>query len=66
VSLLPLTPGSIGVTEATAAFVFFSFGVTYEVAVSVIFLDRLFGTYLPAVIGWIPAVRMGVPTADTE
>jgi uncharacterized protein (TIRG00374 family) len=66
VSLLPLTPGSMGVTEVTAAFVFFSLGVPYEVAVSAIFLDRLFGTYLPALIGWIPTIRMGFLRSGTE
>jgi uncharacterized protein (TIRG00374 family) len=60
VTLLPLTPGSMGVTEVAAAFVFFSLGVPYEVAVSAVFFDRLFGTYLPALIGWIPTIRMGM------
>lgn len=58
ITVLPLTPGGIGVTEATAALVFVALGVPEEVIVPVIFIDRLLGVYLPALVGWYPAVRL--------
>lgn len=56
VTLLPLTPGGIGITEATATVVFVALGVPGEVAASAIFLDRFLGVYLPALAGWYPAL----------
>jgi hypothetical protein len=58
VTLLPLTPGGVGVTEATATAVFVSLGVPSAAIVPIVFVDRLFGIYLPAVIGWYPAARL--------
>ncbi|MFB6109358.1 MAG: lysylphosphatidylglycerol synthase transmembrane domain-containing protein [Halodesulfurarchaeum sp.] len=58
VTLLPLTPGGIGVTEATATAVFVSLGVPRAAIVPIVFVDRLFGIYLPALIGWYPAARL--------
>jgi uncharacterized protein (TIRG00374 family) len=57
VTILPLTPGGIGVAEATAVAVFVAFGVPEAAIVSVVFLDRVFGVYLPSLLGWIPLVR---------
>jgi uncharacterized protein (TIRG00374 family) len=57
VTLLPLTPGGIGVTEATAAAVFVSLGVPYEAAAATILVDRVLGVYLPSLLGWYPMVR---------
>jgi len=58
VTLLPLTPGGIGVTEATATAVFVALGVPTEVVIPAIFLDRVLGVYLPALAGWYPSVEM--------
>lgn len=58
VTLLPLTPGGIGVTEATATAVFVGLGVPAEAAVPVVVLDRFIGVYLPALGGWYPSVRL--------
>jgi len=60
VTLLPLTPGGIGISEATATLVFVSFGVPESVVVPVIFLDRLLGVYLPSLLGSIPTMRLDV------
>ncbi|WP_335998668.1 lysylphosphatidylglycerol synthase transmembrane domain-containing protein [Halorientalis halophila] len=58
VTLLPLTPGGIGVTEATATAVFVALGVPGEIIVPVVFVDRFLGTYLPAVAGWYPSLKI--------
>ena len=58
VTLLPLTPGGIGVSEATATLVFVALGLPVEVVAPVVFLDRLLGVYLPALAGALPVTRM--------
>jgi uncharacterized protein (TIRG00374 family) len=58
VTLLPLTPGGIGVTEATATAVFVALGVPAETIVPVVFIDRFVGVYLPALAGWYPSLRL--------
>ncbi|MWG33324.1 flippase-like domain-containing protein [Halomarina oriensis] len=58
VTLLPLTPGGIGVTEATATAVFVALGVPAEIVVPVVFLDRFLSVYLPALVGWYPSLRL--------
>ncbi|MDS0261503.1 flippase-like domain-containing protein [Haloarcula sp. S1CR25-12] len=58
ITLLPLTPGGIGVTEATAVAVFTGLGVPESVVIPVIFLDRFLGVYLPALVGWYPTLDM--------
>ena len=57
VTVLPLTPGGIGVTEATAVAVFVALGVPEGAIVTVVFLDRIFGVYLPSLLGWFPLIR---------
>lgn len=66
VTLLPISPGGVGVTEATATAVFVTLGVPGAVVVPAIFVDRILGIYLPAIIGWFPAARLdlGALTAD--
>jgi len=54
VTILPLTPGGVGVAEASATFVLVSLGVSEELAVAVVLVDRVFGVYLPALAGAIP------------
>lgn len=66
VTLLPLTPGGIGVTEATATAVFVTLGVPSSVIVPVVFLDRFLGVYLPALVGWYPSLRMDFSALATE
>ncbi|WP_199243374.1 lysylphosphatidylglycerol synthase transmembrane domain-containing protein [Halopenitus persicus] len=58
VTLLPLTPGGIGVTEATTTVVFVALGVPEGIAASVVLLDRFLGVYLPALAGWYPAASL--------
>nr|WP_282594709.1 lysylphosphatidylglycerol synthase transmembrane domain-containing protein [Halomarina salina] len=58
VTLLPLTPGGIGVTEATATAVFVALGVPAETIVPVVFIDRFVSVYLPALAGWYPSLRL--------
>lgn len=58
VTLLPLTPGGIGITEATASVVFVALGVPSTVAVSVILVDRFLGVYLPSLGGWYPSLSI--------
>jgi uncharacterized protein (TIRG00374 family) len=60
VTLLPLTPGGVGVTEAAASAVFVALGVPSDVIVPVILIDRFLGTYLPAVAGWYPSLKVDV------
>lgn len=66
VTLLPLTPGGIGVTEATATAVFVALGVPSSVIVPVVFLDRFLGVYLPALVGWYPSLQMDFSALATE
>ncbi len=58
VTVLPLTPGGVGVAEASATAVFVSLGVAPELAPVVILVDRSFGVYLPALLGWLPAANL--------
>ncbi len=58
VTLLPLTPGGVGVTEATATAVFVALGVPGEVVVPVVVIDRTLGVYLPAIAGWYPSLGL--------
>ncbi|HET7323894.1 MAG TPA: flippase-like domain-containing protein, partial [Halococcus sp.] len=66
VTLLPLTPGGIGVTEATATAVFVALGVPSAVIVPVVFVDRFLGVYLPALVGWYPSLRMDFSAFTTK
>lgn len=61
VTLLPLTPGGIGVAEATATIVFVSLGLPEGTVASVVLLDRFIGVYVPAVFGWYPAMKLNLP-----
>ncbi len=63
VTLLPVTPGGIGVAEASATLVLASLGVPAGVSAGVILVDRFLGVYLPAMVGWYPAMRLDVPSA---
>ncbi|WP_273836840.1 lysylphosphatidylglycerol synthase transmembrane domain-containing protein [Halococcus sp. PRR34] len=58
VTLLPLTPGGIGVAEASATVVFVALGIPEAVAVPVVLLDRFLGVYLAALLGWIPMLEV--------
>jgi uncharacterized protein (TIRG00374 family) len=66
VTLLPLTPGGVGVTEATATAVFVALGVPAAVVVPIVFIDRILGIYLPAVLGWLPAARLDLSTLAAD
>ncbi|WP_436928883.1 lysylphosphatidylglycerol synthase transmembrane domain-containing protein [Halosimplex halobium] len=60
VTVLPLTPGGVGVAEASATAVLVALGVAPELAPVVVLLDRTFGVYLPAVLGWLPAATLDI------
>jgi uncharacterized membrane protein YbhN (UPF0104 family) len=66
VTVLPLTPGGVGVAEVSATLVFVALGVPESAAVAVVLLDRAVGVYLPALLGWLPAARidLGAPSED--
>jgi uncharacterized protein (TIRG00374 family) len=66
VTLLPLTPGGIGITEATATVVFVALGVPEAIAVSVILVDRFLGVYLPALCGWYPSLGLDMGRLSVE
>lgn len=61
VTLLPVTPGGIGVAEASATLVLAALGVPPGIAAATILVDRFLGTYLPAVLGWYPTMRLDLP-----
>lgn len=54
VTVLPLTPGGIGIAEATSTLVFVALGYPATVVIPVVVLDRFLGVYLPALAGWYP------------
>jgi uncharacterized protein (TIRG00374 family) len=58
ITLLPLTPGGVGVAEASATAVFVALGVPEAVAVPVVVLDRFLGVYLAALLGWFPMLEL--------
>ena len=66
VTILPLTPGSIGVAEATAVAVFVALGVPAAVVVPIVFLDRIFGIYLPSLAGGVPLMRTDLGSTALE
>ena len=58
VTLLPLTPGGIGITEATASVVLVALGIPETIAVPVVLVDRFLGVYLPSLGGWYPSLTL--------
>lgn len=58
VTLLPITPGGIGVAEASATLVFGALGVAEPIIAPVILVDRFLGVYLPSLAGWYPVTRI--------
>jgi len=58
VTVLPLTPGGVGVAEASATAVLVALGVGPELAAAAVLVDRTLGVYLPAVLGWVPATKV--------
>jgi len=65
VTILPLTPGGVGITELSASLVFIGLGIPEAAAVTVVLLDRSLGVYLPALLGWLPATRTDITAFDT-
>lgn len=66
ITLLPLTPGGIGVTEATATAVFVGLGIPAEVIVPIILIDRALSIYLPALAGWYPSLQIDFSELSTD
>lgn len=60
VTVLPLTPGGVGVAEVSAVAVLAALGVAVDPAVAAVLVDRFLGVYLPAVLGWLPMVNVDV------
>jgi len=60
VTVLPLTPGGVGVAEASATAVLVGLGVAPDLAAVAVLVDRTLGVYLPAVLGWVPATRVNL------
>lgn len=58
VTLLPLTPGGIGVAEASATLVFGALGVAEPIIAPVILVDRFLSVYLPSLAGWYPVTNI--------
>lgn len=58
VTLLPLTPGGVGIAEASATIVFVALGVPEAVVVPIVLFDRFLGMYLPALLGWFPMMEL--------
>lgn len=60
VTLLPLTPGGIGISEASATLVFVALGIPESVVIPIVLLDRVLGVYLPALVGSVPAMFVDI------
>lgn len=65
VTLLPITPGGIGVAEASATLVFAALGVAEPIIAPVILVDRFLGVYLPSLAGWYPVTRIDLTAIAT-
>lgn len=52
VTVVPLTPGGVGVAEASAVLVLTALGFPLEIVVPATLLDRIIGVYVPAMLGW--------------
>lgn len=61
VTLIPVTPGGVGIAETSATLVFVGLGIPHEIVVPVIFLDRILGVYLPVLFGWYPMSHVDIP-----
>lgn len=66
VTLVPVTPGGVGVAEASGTLVLGALGVPASVAAPVILVDRFLGAYLPALGGWLPTMDLEFPAGDDE
>ncbi|GAB3687962.1 hypothetical protein GCM10028857_21620 [Salinarchaeum chitinilyticum] len=57
-TIMPITPGGVGVAEFSALYVFVALGVPEAAIVSAILIDRFLGVYLPAFVGWLPMMNV--------
>ena len=57
-TIMPITPGGVGVAEFSALYVFVALGVPETAIVSAIVIDRFLGVYLPAFVGWLPMMNV--------
>jgi uncharacterized membrane protein YbhN (UPF0104 family) len=60
ITILPLSTGGIGITEAMSTIVLVAFGVPVQAASVGIFVDRFIGVYAPSMLGWVFFIRMDV------
>lgn len=60
VTVLPITPGGVGVAEFSAVYVFVALGVPEAAIVPAILVDRFLGVYLAALLGWLPLMDVDV------
>ena len=64
VTLVPITPGGVGVAEASGTVVLASLGVPPAVGAPTILIDRFLGVYVPALLGWVPTVRLDLSRTE--
>lgn len=58
VTILPLTPGGLGVAEVSATLVLVAAGIPHAVVAPVVVADRVLGVYVPSLLGVVPATRI--------
>lgn len=66
VTVLPLTPGGVGIAEASTTTVFIALGVAPGAAAVIVVVDRVLGVYLPAILGWLPVAMLDLPELFSE
>lgn len=64
VTVLPVSIGGLGVSELSGIVVLQIFGISPEIALSVIFLDRFLFSYWGIVFGWIFVPYMKIPRKE--
>jgi len=60
ITVIPITPGGIGVAELNATFVFTALGFSAEVVVAAVLIDRFLGIYLPSLLGGIRSLSFDI------
>ena len=64
VTVLPVSIGGLGISELSGIVVLQIFGISPEIALSVIFLDRFLFSYWGIVFGWIFVPYMKIPRKE--
>ncbi|WP_181686868.1 lysylphosphatidylglycerol synthase transmembrane domain-containing protein [Halorhabdus salina] len=66
VTFVPVTPGGVGVAEASGTLVLAALGVPPAVGAPTILIDRFLGVYLPALAGWYPTIQLDLSRTSDE